>query len=341
MRVLITGASGFVGKEIVKECQNSGFETVQLVSHRSQKNECQKNENFFKVMAIDITDYKNLRQLEKTENVDVLIHAAGLAHQFGDTKKEEFNLVNVQGTKNISELAAQIKVKQFILISSTAVYGAFENINGKEKNKNQGVFDENSQTNPKTLYAKSKLEAEKICTEICEKNKIPLTILRLSPVIGEGNRGNVERLVKAIERKRFVWIGNGENLKSLIYKNDVAGACVKIIEEKTDATEIFNLSAEPLPLKNFVDEISRRLKRKVPEFSIPAIFSKLIFGINKKTLRSKKIYKFEQTFEKWLAVDIYKSEKIKHKYNFTPKFSIAEGIRKQVDWYKLNKDRNL
>lgn len=340
MKILVTGASGFIGQEIVKECQNSKLEVIGIISHRVNKIVNQNNQaNNLETWAIDITDNRSFSELEKVKNVDVLIHSAGLAHQFGETDKEDFDLVNVQGTKNISELAVNLKVKQFILISSTAVYGAFEETGDKHKNANQGIFDENSKTNPQTLYAESKLEAEKICAEICEKHKIPLTILRLSPVIGEGNRGNVERLVKTIDKQKFVWIGGGENLKSLIYKKDVAGACVRLIEAKTGATEIFNLSAEPLTMKEFVREISERLPRSILPISIPEIFIKLIFGVNKKTLKNKKVYKIEQTLEKWLAVDVYQSEKIKKKYNFTPKISIVEGIRKQVDFYKLNKDR--
>ena len=341
MKILITGATGFIGKEIVKECENSDFEVIQIRSNRKYSDKESKKENFARIIPIDITDYKNLCKLEKIENVDVTIHTAGLAHQFGDTKKEDFDLVNVQGTKNISDLAVKLKVKQFILISSTSVYGMFENIPGNDKNRNHGIFDENSPTKPQTLYAESKLEAEKICSETCENNNIPLTIFRLAPVIGEENVGNVSRLVNAIDQKKFVWIGKGDNCKSLVYKNDVARACVKIIKEKTGKTEVFNLSADPIKMKDFVDEIAIELKRNVLGITISPTLFRVVFRINKKTINNKKINKIEQTIEKWLSEDIYATDKIKDKYNFVPKFTITEGVRKQISWYKLNKDQNL
>lgn len=341
MKVLITGGSGFIGNEIIKECINSDFEVIHISRHRKYLYKENEIEKLSKFIAADITVYKDLYELEKIKNVDVIIHSAGLAHQFGDTSKEDFQMVNVQGTKNISKLASKMKVKQFILISTTAVYGMAKNMTDDNKNIDQDIFDENSLPRPQTFYAESKLEAERICSVICEKKKIPLTILRLAPVIGEENVGNVSRLVKAIDQKKFVWIGKGDNLKSLIYKNDVARACIKIIKGKTGDTEVFNLSAEPIRMKDFVNEIAAELKRKVPKYTISPNFFRMIFNINKKTLDSKKINKIEQTIEKWLSEDIYTSDKIKEKYNFVPKFSAAEGVRKQVGWYKLNKEQNL
>jgi len=341
MKVLVTGASGFIGKEIVRECLNSGFEVIQIISHRSKKNISESNK--FRIsgetVAVDITNRTNVRNLEKLQNIDVVLHAAGLAHQFGDTKKEEFDLVNVQGTRNISELAVTLKVKQVILISTTAVYGTAEESIDDNQREKQNIFNENSETNPQTLYAKSKLEAERISTEICVENQIPLTIFRLAPVIGEENVGNVARLIRAIDRRRFVWIGSGENYKSLIYKNDVARACVKLCKEKNGGLEIFNLAGEPIRIKDFVREITDGLQRGVLPFKIPAIFTKFIFGVNEKILRIKKIYTVQQTIEKWLAVEIYPNGKIKDKYNFAPKFTIAEGVRRQVGSYILKKKR--
>jgi nucleoside-diphosphate-sugar epimerase len=168
-----------------------------------------------------------------------------------------------------------------------------------------------------------------------------LTIFRLSPVIGEENVGNVSRLINAIDQKKFVWIGKGDNCKSLVYKNDVARACVKIIKEKTGKTEVFNLSADPIKMKDFVAEIAVELKRTVPEFTISPTLFRVVFRINKKTINNKKINKIEQTIEKWLSEDIYATDKIKDKYNFVPKFTITKGVRKQISWYKLNKDQNL
>ncbi len=333
MRILVTGASGFVGREIVSELIKNNFEVFGVIG---PKTDGKKFVSGFRVQfcTLDITDCKKFSELEKIGKIDVFIHSAGLAHQFGETKKEEFEAVNVLGTKNAVNLAVKLRTAHFILIGSTAVYGIEQTKTGEIKLKGANAISEDSPVNPQTLYAQSKLKSEQVCREICGRNKLPLTIFRLSPVIGEANVGNVSRLIRLIDQSRFLWIGNGENLKSLIYKTDVARACVELVKKKNGGTEIFNLAAQPIKMKNFVEEIAELLDRRIYKFSIPTNFVRSVFQINSKFIRSKKIYKIEDTIEKWLSDDVYSAAKIAEKYGFEPKTSVAEAIGKQVRWYK-------
>lgn len=337
MKVLVTGAKGFIGKEIVAELEKNNIEVIQVIRPQpDSKSNFWRNNS--KIFFADITDGKNFKVLEKLENIDAVVHSAGLAHQFGDTKKEKFELVNVKGTSNVTELTAKLKAKQLILISSTAVYG-IKRKGKKEERKTRDAFiiDEKTACLPETDYAQSKLDGEEICLNICEKNKIPLTIFRLAPVIGEENSGNVARLIATIDQGRFFWVGNGKNLKSLIYKRDVAKACLKILKEKNGGTEIFNLAAEPVQIKEIVCEIAALLEKRISKIFIPPAALAVIFGVNAKFLGVKKINKIAQTIEKWLSDDIYSGKKIADKYGFKPETSIKEAIEKQVKWYKQQK----
>ena len=328
MKVIVTGAKGFVGKEIVEETVENNHIVFEVGRIRKAESGKKESDNYF---AADITDYKNLTELEKLKNVDAVVHSAGLAHQFGDIEKEKFYKVNVLGTKNIAELAVKIKAGQFILISSTAIYGL---------KKGQVSIDEETTCQPETLYAESKLEAENICIEICKQNKLPLTILRLAPVIGENNVGNAARLISAIDKRRFIWIGNGGNLKTLIYKTDVARAVVRILHNKKEELEIFNLAASPVSMKKFVGEIEKQLQKNAPKFYIPSGILQKFFSINKQTLSIAKINKISETIEKWLSDDIYSAQKIKNEYNFEAQTSIAEAIGKQVKCYLREKNKD-
>ena len=325
MKVLVTGASGFIGKEIIKELSENKIEFVGLGNRKTGSESNLKNEFYF----ADISRYENIAELEELEKIDAVIHSAGLAHQFGDTKREAFEAVNINGTENISKLAVKLKAKHFILISSTAVYGL-----KKEK------INEDTICEPETIYAESKLKAEEVCRRICEKSSIDLTILRLSPVIGEGSSGNAERLINAIDKKRFLWIGKGKNLKTLIYKKDVTRAVVMILKEKKSGMEIFNLAAAPILMKEFVGEIERNLNRKTPPVFIPPIFLQSVFFINSKTTRLKKISKIADTVEKWLSDDVYSAERIREKYNFEARTSAAEAIGRQVKFYISRRGKN-
>jgi nucleoside-diphosphate-sugar epimerase len=327
MKVFVTGATGYIGREIVSELSNSGYEVIALGNSKNISfEEKQKNLVFRRA---DITDYKNLKGLENIEGVDALIHAAGLAHQFGETKKEDFDAVNIRGTENILSLALKLKIKHFILIGTTAVYG----IAAKDKANKLPVFDENAPVAPQTLYAASKLESEIICRRICEDNRIALTIFRLAPVLGEDNAGNAARLIEAIDKNRFVWIGDGENLKTLIYKRDVARACVHLIDKKTSGTEIYNLADEPIKMKDFVGEISSRLNRRIFPLKIPASFLRAFFSINSKTINSRKMNKMSETVVKWLSDDVYLAGKILDVHGFQPSVLTREAIARQVEYY--------
>ncbi len=327
MKVLVTGATGFIGQEIVLELLKSNVEVIE-VGNRKLNDVVDRSEkdNFFKV---NIADEKDVKCLQTIGEVDVIIHCAGLAHQFGKTKKEDFYTVNVDGTKNVCNLAKEINAKHLILISSVSVYG-------KVKNYKQGI-DENVECQPFGFYAESKLEAEKVACKICEDNKISLTILRPATVIGEGDAGNVRRLIEAIDKKRFIWIGKGENSKSLIYKGDVVRACLAVLQKNTTKTEVFNVSAEALKINEIVSEIAKNLGKEVPKIFIPEQILKKFLQTGYKISKIKTFNNHLETINKWTAEDVYLSDKIKSVYEFTPKTSVAESIALEVNWYKNKK----
>lgn len=318
MKVLITGANGFVGREIVAEL-SANCEIIKLAGKSNKSDD---------YLNIDITNKTEVDSLANLENVDALIHTAGLAHQFGETTQEDFFKVNVVGTENICNLAVKLNVKHFILISSVSVYG-------KSKNSSQEV-DEEVECQPEGFYAESKLESEKVARRVCEDNKIALTILRPATVIGEGDAGNVFRLIEALDKKKFLWIGKGENSKSLIYKKDVARACKSVLQKRTAETEVFNISAEPLTMSEIVSNISENLGKKIPKIYIPANFLIKVLRIGS-GMNFGRLKKILETIEKWVAEDVYISEKIREKYDFSTEVSVKEAIKREVIWYKNRK----
>lgn len=314
MKVLVTGATGFVGGEILRNLYGNGFDV--LGTSKSGVKEGKP-----KIIKADVTDFEKLKA-NLDEDFDAVIHSAGLAHQFGNVEKSLFEKVNIDGTKNVAELAVRANIKHFILISSTAVYGFHKN-----------EIDESAECLPDTDYADSKLKSEIICREICEKNNIDLTIFRLTPVLGEKGIGNVPRLIAAIDKRRFLWVGDGRNKKSLIYVGDIADACRMILEKKKNGTEIFNLSARPIDMHELVSIISSSLNKKVPSFSIPESVPRFLINLSGKLIGSQRIGKFSKIFDKWLSDNVYIADKIKAEYGFEPETSISTAVRKQCEWY--------
>jgi len=334
MKVLVTGATGLVGREIGSKLLNYGIDTV--LSGRGERY-CAEGVDILESNYIraDITDKASLSRFESLEKVDAVVHCAGLAHQFGNTERREFEKVNVGGTENILELAVKMNAAHFILISSTAVYGINKpTVKDGSTHFIRGI-DENDECRPATPYAETKLGAEEKALGICAENNIPLTIFRLAPVVGAGGEGNVARLLRAVDKKRFVWVGDGGNLKSMIYKRDVAGACLKLLLEKKAEIEIFNLAAKPVSMKQLVERIAETLERKIPPLNISPSLARFIFKLNNKTAGIKKIERIARSIEKWLSDDVYSAEKIASAYDFRTETSILDAVEKQALRYKF------
>jgi nucleoside-diphosphate-sugar epimerase len=327
-KILVTGANGFVGTAVVSELQNAGaFEVFGLVG----KNAFVENDIPKRLIRADIREYETLKAAEVLENIEYVVHTAGLAHQFGRPEPEEFRKVNVRGTENVCRLARRIGAGHFILASSVAVYGDYGN----------SSIDEDFVCRPEGIYAESKLEAERIAREFCEKNNIGLTILRLATVIGEGDRGNTARLITSIDSGRFLFVGKGANKKSLISKKDVARGVIKIIEKNfEDPLEIYNLTAEPVSMKEVVGTIYAALGKKAPRFYIPEGFVRGLLKANKRFFSVGRLTNFERTFGKWVSNDIFAGGKFNEKFGFRIETEVSEALVGQVMDYRLQKNKS-
>src|SRR5206468_7099629 len=128
--------------------------------------------------------------------------------------------------------AARIEgVSRVVLLSTIAVYGS----------QPRGLLDEDFPTRPDTLYGESKVEAERIAIGARTGDGRPLsTVLRSAAVYGPRVKGNYQRLVRALARRRFVPIGPGDNLRTLVFEDDLASATVLAAQHAAAAGRIYN-----------------------------------------------------------------------------------------------------
>ena len=220
--ILLTGANGFLGRAILSQLQASGIPVCATDLGAT-------------IGASDIVyrqaDIARLEELKPVlENAITVIHVAGLAHIFSPDANSagKFRQINEIGTANVTAAAAAAGVGHLIVISSVSVYGPYT----------QGVYDENTPCNPVGPYALSKYNAELRAIEIARESGMALTILRLATLYGEGDPGNVGRLMRTLDRGRFLWIGDGRNRKSLLYKGDAARACMAVAERPASGINI-------------------------------------------------------------------------------------------------------
>ena len=228
-RVLITGAAGFLGSTIVDLAAKSGLAVV--ATDRAIRTQ-PPHVCFIQADVLDPTSLPKI-----FNGVDCVCHVAGLAHIFDKSEvlSAPFHAVNVTGTNNVARAAVRAGVDHFIFVSSVSVYG------GEAYGKS-----ENSSCRPEGPYAESKFNAERCLIDLCQKERMNLTILRLTTLYGEKDPGNVARLIGTINRQQFIWVGKGENLKSLLHREDAARACIATMNTPATGINIYNVSASPL-----------------------------------------------------------------------------------------------
>lgn len=267
MDILVTGANGFFGRTIVNELSND-----------------------FKISSLsrNATDYKVSLENEIPNFIkkfDLVIHAAGKAHSVPKTafEKQQFYDINVLGTQNL--LAGFEKIglpKQFVFISSVAVYG-------KESVRN---INEEDRLLAKDAYGLSKIRAEKTVIEWCNTHHVICTILRLPLLVGKNPPGNLGAMLKAIDKGYYFNIGGGKARKSMVLAKDVAAFIPKV----ASFGGIYNLTDGFHP--NFYElsrAISKYKNRKTP-YNFPLFIANLIGYVgnilgNKSPINSLKIKK--------------------------------------------------
>jgi nucleoside-diphosphate-sugar epimerase len=160
-----------------------------------------------------------------------------------------------------------------------------------------------------------------------------LTILRLATLYGEGDPGNVARLMRTIDRGSFIWIGNGSNRKSLLHREDAARACLAVIQNPASGVNIYNVSAASCTMREVVEGLAGALGKRIPSFGIPASLVRGISGLLP-LLPLSRMQTWGATAKKWLADDVYDSRKFAQTFNFQTCVNLAEGLRREVAWYR-------
>ncbi len=250
MKILFTGADGFLGSNVVPILRKKGFEVKTLGLQGCDYN-------------VDIT--KEIEPIK--EEFDLVFHAAGKAHTVPKTKEEEdiFYKVNLEGTKNICKAIHNALPKSFVFVSTVAVYGCDT---GEE-------ITEDYPLKGNTPYAKSKILAEQLLQEWCNKYNVNLSIIRPSLIAGAGAPGNLGAMVKGIQTGRYLSISGGKARKSILMVEDIANL-IPILQGKTG---IYNVCDDIHPsFRELETVICKQLGKKLP-LSVPMWGAKIMAGV--------------------------------------------------------------
>lgn len=230
MKILITGGAGFLGLHLALYFSKKKHDVTLVDIADFEKKEYPKNCKFVRA---DIRDSTTINQLIVVNKIDVLIHAAAALPLW---KKDDIFDINVGGTKDLLEASLQHKVKRFVYISSTAVYGVPKNHPVYETDPLVGVG----------AYGQSKIDAESLCGEYRKKGLIVM-VIRPKTFVGTHRLGVFEILFDWIkDGKRIPIIGSGNNKYQLLDVDDLVEAIYRLIvlKDKKKANTTCNIGAK-------------------------------------------------------------------------------------------------
>lgn len=321
MKALITGATGFVGSHLADLLLSKNYEVYCLA--RKTSNTRWLKDKSVKLIEGDLFSEDVLS--EAIKDMDYIFHAAGVIKSKG---KAGFEKGNFQSTKNLLELTHKYgkSIKKFVHISSGAVCGP---------NPNDRPITEDYIPKPRTTYGITKKMAE---DEVMRyKDKFPVVIIRPPAVFGPRD---TEILIyfKTFSKGLNSVIGFKEKYLSLIYVEDLVNGIVLAAEKETKSGSIYFICSDKEYSWNDIGSITSKLlgrkaiKVRVPHWlvytvgAIAQFFS--IFSKNAATLNIEKC--FDITRKKW----VFSNEKAKAELGFKEQYTLEEGFRRTIDWYK-------
>jgi nucleoside-diphosphate-sugar epimerase len=321
MKILVTGSSGFIGALLCDRLAADGF-TV-----RGFDNKCAVDQPFECVTG----DIRDNHLLPKALNsIDIVVHLIAMHHDFGIADDEYFE-INEKGTKDLLDCCSKTGVKRFVFFSSVAVYGT-----------QPDPTDENTIPNPDTPYGKSKLAAERILERWQKADRSrQVIIIRPTVVFGPRNYANVYNLINQIYKKKFLMVGDGSNIKSVAYVENLVDATRFLIRQLKPGVAIYNYSDEPqMTIKEIVTTIAENANISIPERQLP-FWAASLFGGVFHLLSKATGYNFPITrnrIKKFCTTTHHKANKVR-KLGFKPRITLREGFKRTVDWYIANHNR--
>lgn len=250
-RILVTGASGFIGLRLCERLQAEGHTVVALGRHA-----CAGPWDRF--IEYDLSRGEGVLDLD---GVEVIHHLASKAHALSETVGETagYDAVIVDGTKRLLEAAQAAEVGAFIYASSVKVFG--------EGDFRGLPINERAEARPGTPYGRAKLEAEQL---VRESQLAHTVILRPAMVYGPGHKGNLVRMAEAIRQRRFPPLRENHNRRSILHVDDLVEAFVLAARTPTANREVITIAGNrAYSTKQLYDQLRQELGLKPIDWHVP------------------------------------------------------------------------
>jgi nucleoside-diphosphate-sugar epimerase len=317
MKILVTGANGFVGSQLSETLAKSGHE-VRNTARSLASNSSTTRE----LITCDLESVDNLDHL--TTGCDAIVHLAGRAHVMSDnpaTSESLYVSANVDVTRKLAQSAARTGVKRMILMSSVKVNGESTTINTP--------FTAQDIPNPQDPYGRSKTQAEQALWEITSTSDLEGVVIRPPLVYGPGVRANFASLIGIVGRGLPLPLGSIQNKRSFVSLDNLVDLIATTLQSQNAAGNTFLVSdGHDLSTPELVRSIASALDQSPKLFPFPSALLKLAATATGKRSAYDRLCGS-------LTVDIALT---KQKLSWSPPCTVQDSMQRTVDAFIQSRD---
>jgi dihydroflavonol-4-reductase len=326
MRIFLTGGSGFIGSRLAPLAVEAGHSVtvVTLINTPAEKARCEALQRAgIKLVVAPLED--SAAMSAALQGHDVVIHLAAAQHE-AQAPESHFHKVNVDGTRNLLELAAKAGVRRFVHGSTIGVYGSAA----------AGTLDEQSPLAPDNPYGRTKAAAEDVVRQF--QSPMEWCIVRISETYGPADM-RLLKLFKGVKTARFPIVGNGENLHQLIYVDDLSRGLLAACESPAAPKQtVLLVGSEKITTNEMVAAVAAAVgsKKSAPHLPLwPFLAAAFVFEATfsplglKPPLHRRRLDFFRKSFS-------FSTTKAQDTLHVRPQVDFHTGARFTAEWYQAN-----
>lgn len=324
LRLLITGATGFIGSRLALHTHRLGMDVIATGRAELPVEIERLNELRAANVRVEAGVLQDAGLADKVlQDRNCVIHLAAAQHE-SEKPESYFRAINVDATRDLLDRCVAAGVKRFVYGSSIGVYGE----------SGTALLDENSPLRPQNAYTRTKVEAEGLVKRYA--SRVGTCVIRISETYGPGDQ-RLLKLFKAIDRGHFMMIGPGTNCRQLMHVNDLIRVLLLAAQHERAVGETFVVAGqEVLTTNQTVKTIAEVLERSPPRLRVPLwpfmaaakVFEATLPRFNiQPPIHERRLDFFRKSF-------VFSTVKAKHVLGFQPEITFHAGAADTAAWYR-------
>ena len=322
-KVLITGAAGFLGSALVDKLRRSDYR-VRAVFHDSTQSI--SHEQDIETVAADIRDAKRIHKM--ADGCGAIVHLAAKVHAIDESGAEkDYESVNVEGTRHILDAAVRSGVNRIVFASSVKVFGEVTS----------GCVDETQAPDPQTAYGRSKWRAEQLVSQYAERYGITAVSLRLPMVYGPTKKGNLYRMIEAIDHGKFPILPRLSAVRSLLHvQNFVRAVFLCLHAPRLKRAAYIVTDTEPYCVTDLYDWLRVGLGKAHPRWRVPLWMLKngARCGDVLQAISGRPAPLTTEHLAKLIGRAWYSSAAITRELDYRPSYSFEKAVPELIAFYR-------